>query len=57
ISSPPGYRYDILIVEVDTPGGSTVEISVLNATEESTKVGFVKEPIPGFLKLAKTQIP
>jgi hypothetical protein len=57
ITAPPGYRYDILIVEVDTPGGSTVEVSVLNATEESTKVGYVNEPIPGFLKLAKTQIP
>ncbi len=56
IGCPAGYRYDILIVEVDTPGSSSVEISFLNATEESTKVGYVNEPIPGFLKLAKTQI-
>jgi len=57
IVPPPGYRYDILLVEVDTPGASSVYISVLNASEESTKVGFVNEPIPGFLKLSRTQIP
>jgi hypothetical protein len=57
ISAPVGYRYDILILEVDTPGSSSVKVSVLNATEESTKVGYVNEPVPGFLKVDKTQVP
>jgi len=57
ITAPAGYRYDILILEVDTPGSSSVKVSVLNATEESTKVGYVNEPVPGFLKLDKIQVP
>jgi hypothetical protein len=56
ISPPVGYRYDMLLTEVDTPGGSSVKISVENATEPSTKVGYVNEPIIGFLKLDSTQI-
>ncbi len=50
ISCPAGFRYDLLVLEVNTPGASSVKISVLNATEDSTKVGYVNEPIPGFLK-------
>jgi hypothetical protein len=57
ISAPPGYRYDILVAEVDTPGSSMVKLSVLNATEESTKVGYVNEPIPGFLKRDEAEVP
>ncbi|MCK5414336.1 MAG: VCBS repeat-containing protein, partial [Thermoplasmata archaeon] len=57
ITAPPGYRYDILILEIDTPGSSSVKVSVLNATEESTKVGYVNEPIPGLLKVDKIQVP
>ncbi len=57
ISAPVGYRYDLVVMEIYTPGDSTVTISVLNATEDSTKVGYVNEPIPGFLKLDSTQVP
>lgn len=57
IFAPPGYRYDLLVVEVDTPGTSSAKISVLNATEDSAIVGYVNQPIPGFLKLDKTQVP
>ncbi|NOQ54509.1 MAG: hypothetical protein GQ558_07895, partial [Thermoplasmata archaeon] len=57
IFAPPGYRYDLLVIEADTPGTSSVRISVLNATEDSAIVGYVNQPIPGFLKLDRTQIP
>ncbi len=57
ISAPVGYRYDIVVLEVNTPGASTVKLSVLNATEDSATVGYVNEPIPGYLKVAKTQVP
>jgi len=57
IFAPPGYRYDLLVIEVDTPGTSSVKISVLNATEDSAIVGYVNQPIPGFLKLDQTQVP
>jgi predicted transcriptional regulator len=31
IECPEGYRYDLVLVEVDTPGNSSVEVSVLDA--------------------------
>ena len=57
IAPPPGYRYDSFIMRVDTPGGSSVKGSVLNATQPSTHVGYVNEPIPGFMKRDETHIP
>ncbi len=56
ITPPVGYRYDMLVAEVSAPGTSRVMLSVLNATEESTKVGYVNEPVPGFLKVEETHL-
>ncbi len=51
ITSPLGLRYDLLWVEVTTPGDSQVLVSVLNATEDSVQVGYVNEPLPGLKDL------
>jgi len=56
ISPPEGYRYDMVDLTVLTPGNSTVQLSILNATKESTLVGYVNDPIPGFLDLNETQV-
>jgi hypothetical protein len=57
IAPPEGYKFDLLLLEVDTPGLSSVFVSVLNASEASSTVGYVNQPIPGFLKLDRTQVP
>ncbi len=51
IHAEAGFRYDFVLLEVDTPGGSSVEISVLNASEESTVIGFANGTIPGFVRI------
>ena len=56
ISCPPGLRYDLLVVDVATPGDSSVLVSVLNATEDSQQVGYVNEPISGFKDLEQRDV-
>lgn len=51
IRCPKGLRYDLVVIEADTPGDSLIEVSVLDATEESSVVGFANATIPGFVKL------
>jgi uncharacterized membrane protein len=46
IACPPGYRYDVVHLEADLPGASQIQISVLNASKESSGIGFANETIP-----------
>jgi hypothetical protein len=48
ISAPAGYRYDMLLLEIDTPGASSVQVSILNASADPSEIGFANETIPGF---------
>ncbi|MCK5253531.1 MAG: VCBS repeat-containing protein, partial [Thermoplasmata archaeon] len=43
-------------LEVDTPGDSYVEVSILDATEESSVVGFANATIPNFVKIKDTDV-
>ncbi len=47
-----GHRYDLVLIEAETPGGSYIEISMLNASAEPSEVGFANETIDG-LKLIR----
>jgi len=57
ITCPPDFRYDLVVVEVDTPGDSQVLVSVLNATADPSEVGFANETVPNFKLLNATDIP
>jgi hypothetical protein len=48
ITCPDGFRYDLVYIEVDTPGNSYVEISMLNASTSPSEIGFANETIGGF---------
>ncbi|NOQ54664.1 MAG: hypothetical protein GQ558_08690, partial [Thermoplasmata archaeon] len=48
ISAPAGNRYDLVLLEVDTPGTSSFEVSVLNASADPVEIGFANESILGF---------
>jgi hypothetical protein len=52
ITCPDGYRYDLVYLEVETPGNSYVEVSMLNASASPSEIGFANETIGGF-KLRK----
>jgi uncharacterized membrane protein len=45
ITCPPGYRYDLVLLEADVPGASYVQVSILNASKESSEVGYANETI------------
>ena len=51
IMCPNGFRYDFARIDAVTPGGSRVEVSILNASKESKVVGFANETLPGFMLL------
>ncbi len=51
IACPVGLRYDYLLLEVDTPGNSTVEMSILDPSQDSIQVGYANRTIPGFIDM------
>ncbi|MCJ2540469.1 MAG: hypothetical protein LN414_04280, partial [Candidatus Thermoplasmatota archaeon] len=51
IPAKPGYKYDFVYLEATTPGDSTVEISILDATQPSTGIGYANKTISPYDKL------
>jgi hypothetical protein len=47
IGCPDGFRYDFVLLEVDLPGNSSVEISILNASRAPSMSGYANETVPG----------
>jgi hypothetical protein len=56
ITAPPDHRYDMVYIEASTPGGSKVTISVLNATQEASEIGFANETIEPYKKVEGTDL-
>ncbi len=50
------YRYDMLFLQVETPGASSLKVSVLNASADPTEVGFANDTISGFKLLSGNQV-
>ena len=50
------HKWDMLMVEVDTPGSSSVKLSVLNASADPSEVGFANETIEGYKLLSDTVV-
>ncbi|NOQ53337.1 MAG: hypothetical protein GQ558_01890, partial [Thermoplasmata archaeon] len=48
ISAKAGMRYDYVFIDAHTPGNSYINVSILNASEETTEIGFANETIWGF---------
>jgi len=48
IPAKDGYRYDFVLLEATTPGNSSVEITILDATEEASVIGYANETITPF---------
>ncbi len=51
IPAKPGYKYDFVLLEATIPGNSSVEISILDATEEASEIGFANETIGGYKRV------
>jgi len=56
IEARSGLRFDYVLLEAETPGGSRVEISILNASAEASEVGFANETIGGFRRVEGTDL-
>jgi len=54
ISCPVGFRYDLILLEAETPGSSYVQISVLDASKESSDIGFANGTIPTHVNVKST---
>ncbi len=50
ITCPMEHRYDLVLLEVDLPGSSSVQVTMLDATREPSEVGYANETIPGYVK-------
>ncbi|UCC93037.1 MAG: fibronectin type III domain-containing protein [Thermoplasmata archaeon] len=51
IACPEGYRYDLVVLEVETPGNSWVNISVLDPSKASSDDAFANATVPGFVNM------
>jgi uncharacterized membrane protein len=51
IPAKPGYKYDFVLLDAITPGNSTVEVSILDATQSSTEIGYANETIDNYERL------
>ncbi len=56
IECPYGYRYDLVLLEAETPGLSTIEISVLDATASPTNGDFANATIDGLQRKRATDV-
>jgi hypothetical protein len=56
IPAMTGYRYDFVRLDAWMPGNSMVQISILNASKESSEIGFANETILGFKKVNGTYL-
>jgi predicted transcriptional regulator len=56
ITCPPDYRYDLVLLKVDTPGASYVDISVLNASANPDNMAFANKTIEGFEHIRASDI-
>ncbi|MCK5415095.1 MAG: VCBS repeat-containing protein, partial [Thermoplasmata archaeon] len=57
ITCPSGYRYDLVVLEVDTPGDSKVQLSILNASADPSEVIFANETLGSFKLMEVTDLP
>jgi hypothetical protein len=57
ITCPPGFRYDLVVIDAHVPGDSMVRISVLDATAEATEVGYANASIENFKDIQGKAIP
>ena len=51
-----GVRYNLAYIEAKTPGNSSIAVSILNASDESSEVGFANETISPFKKVERTDV-
>ena len=56
IPCPDGYRYDLVVLEVDTPGDSWVNVTVLDPSKAPTDASFANATVPGFVNLTGTDV-
>jgi hypothetical protein len=56
IACPPGFRYDLVLLDVDAPGKSYVNVTVLNASAVPTVDGFANGTIQGFELVDATDV-
>ncbi len=50
IRAETGYNYNLVYLDAVLPGNSTIEISILDATKESSVVGYANDTVPSFEK-------
>jgi hypothetical protein len=51
IPAKPGYKYDFVLLDATTPGNSSVEVSILDATQASGEIGYANATISPYKKL------
>ncbi|UCC93904.1 MAG: VCBS repeat-containing protein, partial [Thermoplasmata archaeon] len=56
ITCPDDYRYDLVIVEVDTPGESWFNVTVLDAATAPTDNAFANATVPGFINVSSPDV-
>jgi MYXO-CTERM domain-containing protein len=56
IECPTGFRYDLVLLDADVPGNSSLMVTVLDATSSPTLPGYANETIPGYVNITRTDV-
>jgi hypothetical protein len=56
ITQEAGFNYNLVFLDVDTPGNSSVKVSILNASKGASEVGFANESISNFKRRTETDL-
>ncbi len=54
ISVPDGYRYDLVLLDVVTPGNSYVNITILDPSQAPSSSAFANATVPAFVNMTGT---
>ncbi|NIS18574.1 MAG: hypothetical protein GWN18_01175, partial [Thermoplasmata archaeon] len=56
ITCPEGHRYDLVVLEVETPGDSWINVSILDPSTAPTDAAFANATVPGFVNLTGNDV-
>lgn len=56
IPCPEGYRYDLVVLEVETPGDSWFNVTILDPSKAPTSDDFANDTVPGYTNLTGTDV-
>jgi fibronectin type 3 domain-containing protein len=56
VTCPEGFRYDLVLLEAEVPGNSSIKVSILDPAKPSSSGDFANATIAGFVNISRTDV-